>query len=286
MERLGRIIAAVSGMYTVESAKEIFLCRAKGRFRNTNTKFIVGDFIVFNDDEMIITETKERKSMLMRPQIANLDYALVAVSLKEPEFSSFLLNKMVMHCCLANIEPIICLTKTDLDEVSEEIEILMNDYRYNGYKIIYASKENNGGIDEIKNIIKDKTIAICGQSGVGKSSLLNKIDASFNLQTNTISKALGRGKHTTTNTSLLPFGDGYIADTPGFSSLELNYSLNEIAISFYDFQKYAQNCKFRNCLHLSEKVCGIKEAIAKKEISMIRYNDYVTIITKQGEGNR
>lgn len=210
----GRIVKALSGFYYVEDNNNIIECRARGKFRKDEIKPLVGDFVEYQDG--YIMKLLPRKNFLVRPPICNIDQALIVSSCKEPDFSSMLLDKFLLVVEHLNIEPIIVLSKMDLDDGS--IESYVNDYRKAGYKVYEISSKDNYGIDEIKSIFKDKVTVITGQSGVGKSSLLNALDINLNLETNNISKALGRGKHTTRHVELIKMYGGYIGDTPGYSS--------------------------------------------------------------------
>ena len=267
----GRIVKALSGFYYVEDNDNIIECRARGKFRKDEIKPLVGDFVEYQDG--YIMKLLPRKNFLVRPPICNIDQALIVSACKEPDFSSTLLDKFLLVVEHLNIEPIIILSKMDLDDGS--IESYVNDYRKAGYKVYEISSKDNYGIDEIKSIFKDKVTVITGQSGVGKSSLLNALDINLNLETNNISKALGRGKHTTRHVELIKMYGGYIGDTPGFSSLELDMTPEQLAVAYHDFEEYSQNCKFRGCLHDSEPRCAIKKAVEDGMISKERYEHYL-----------
>jgi len=267
----GRIVKALSGFYYVEDNNKIIECRARGKFRKDEIKPLVGDFVEYQDG--YIMKLLPRKNFVVRPPICNIDQVLIVNSCKEPDFSSMLLDKFLLVVEHLNIEPIIVLSKMDLDDGS--VESYVNDYRKAGYKVYEISSKDNCGIDEIKAIFKDKVTVITGQSGVGKSSLLNALDIELNLETNNISKALGRGKHTTRHVELIKMYNGYIGDTPGFSSLELDMSPEQLAIAYHDFKEYSQECKFRGCLHDKEPDCAIKKAVDDGMISKERYEHYL-----------
>ena len=184
-----------------------------------------------------------------------------------------LLDKFLLVIEHLQIEPIIVISKIDLGD--KEVKKYIADYYKAGYRVYEVSSKNNLGIEELKTVFKDKTTVITGQSGVGKSSLLNALDINLNLETSDISKSLGRGKHTTRHVELIKMYDGYIGDTPGFSSLDLNIKPEELAIAYHDFQEYSHKCKFRGCLHDSEPDCGVKQAVADGMISKERYEHYL-----------
>lgn len=268
----GRIIKALSGFYYVEDGHEIVRCRARGKFRKDEITPLVGDFVEYQDD--YIMDLLPRKNFLIRPPICNIDQALIVSSSKEPDFSSVLLDKFLLVIEYLKIEPIIVISKMDLE--NSNILKYIDDYRKAGYRVYEISSKDNQGINDLKSVFKNKVTVITGQSGVGKSSLLNTLDINLNLETNEISKSLGRGKHTTRHVELIKMYDGYIGDTPGFSSLELDIPPEELAVAYHDFASYSRDCKFRGCLHDSEPKCGVKQAVADGMISKERYEHYLT----------
>lgn len=274
----GRIIKALAGFYYVEDHHTIIQCRARGRFRNEDKKPLVGDYCKYEvegSNDGYIMELLPRKNELVRPPICNVDQALLVFSSKEPDFSSLLLDKFLLVIEHLHIEPIICISKMDLVKEHDPIYQQIEQYQKAGYRVLLCSSTNQLGIDEIKSVFKDKVSVITGQSGVGKSSLLNALDINLQLETNQISKSLGRGKHTTRHVELMPLYDGYVADTPGFSSLELEMEPEELAKAYHDFKELSGDCKFRGCLHDSEPKCAVKEAVEKGHISKERYTHYL-----------
>lgn len=273
----GRIIKSLAGFYYVEDNHIVIQCRARGRFRNEDIKPLVGDYCKYDiegKNDGYIMEILPRKNELVRPPICNIDQAILVFSRKEPDFSSLLLDKFLLIIEHFKIEPIICISKMDL-RCDDRIDEYIKEYRQAGYKVIELSSFDKVGIEEVKLLFKDRVSVITGQSGVGKSSLLNALDISLDLQTNEISKSLGRGKHTTRHVELIPLYQGYVADTPGFSSLELEMEPVELAHAYHDFNVLSGQCKYRGCLHDSEPECAVKQAVSKGTITKERYLHYL-----------
>ena len=273
----GRIIKALAGFYYVETGTDIVQCRARGKFRKDEIKPLVGDevqYTVEDDNDGYIMKILPRRNELVRPPICNIDQALLVFSCKEPDFSTLLLDKFLLIIENLSIEPIICISKMDLD-TNNEMKKYVVEYKKAGYQVLEISSLKKEGLDILKSIFKNKITVITGQSGVGKSSLLNALDDGLNIETKAISKALGRGKHTTRHVELLPLFGGKVADTPGFSSLELEMEPIEAAVAYRDFNKYSETCKFRGCLHDSEPHCGVKEALNNGDIAKERYLHYL-----------
>ena len=284
----GIILKALSGFYYVEDleTKETVQCRSRGLFRKQKITPLVGDqveFLVEPDGNGYVMEIEPRKNELVRPPIANVDLALVVFSVKEPDFSPKLLDRFLAVIEMNQIEPVIVLTKLDLmnEEEKQAVEPIIDYYRKIGYQVIETSSKQQFGLESINELIKERIVVICGQSGVRKSSLLNSIDDSLNIQVNEISKALGRGKHTTRHVELHKLSEGLIADTPGFSSLDLDQlepiDLSQCFIEFYDL---SEQCKFRGCLHENEPRCAVKSAVEAKEIIPTRYENYLQFLTE------
>lgn len=270
----GQIIKVISNLYTVKVGEMLYGCCARGKFRKDNITPIVGDNVVIDSDNNIINEILPRKNELDRPVIANVDMAFIVTSTKKPNLDLNLLDKLISVITFNNIEPVICFTKLDLlNEV--ELEIISNLRKYYemiGIRVVYSTETNI-----IKKIIKGKIVVLAGQTGAGKSSLLNKLDDKLNIKTDEISEALGRGKHTTRHVELYSISDGYVADTPGFSALDLkNMDKEDLKNTFIEFANY--ECKFRDCIHNKEKECGVKDALKDKMILQSRYNNYLLFL--------
>lgn len=271
MTKTGKITKIISNLYTVETSDgAIYEARARGKFRNDSLTPLVGDFVVIDDENAYILEIKLRKNSLSRPMIANVDAALIITSLKEPDLSLNLLDKELLVIENAKIEPIICLTKGDLlkREEKKEAKRIFKYYKSIGYKVV-----TNKCPFLVKRAIKNKTVVLTGQTGAGKSTLLNKLDRRLDLNTSPISKALGRGVHTTRHVELFKVGSAHIADTPGFSALDLNFSKSELKELYPEF--IGCTCKFDNCEHVNEKQCGVKSRVSEGKIMASRYQNYL-----------
>lgn len=271
----GKIIKNISNDYTVDSHNELYVCKVRGKIRNLKIKPLVGDNVVFNEKDNYIMEILPRKNYLDRPPISNVDQAFIITSVKEPDFSSNLLDKLLNVIEFNNIEPIICFTKLDLLNKNEleAIEKIITYYQKIGYKVF-----KNTELDAIKKIFKNKITVFTGQSGAGKSTLLNRLNANLELKTDEISHALGRGKHTTRHTELITMEDGLVADTPGFSSLDFkDMSKEDIRDNMVEFNNYKELCEYRDCMHLKEENCEIKRQLGK-EILESRYENYLKYI--------
>lgn len=280
----GKIIKALSGFYYVVHEGGITQCRGRGVFRKNKITPLVGDDVVFqaeNDQEGYILEVKERKNELVRPPIANVDRAFLVFSAVEPAFSPALLDRFLVLVEYNHIEPVICVTKTDLASETElqRLEDFASGYRSAGYEVIFVSSETEVGVEQLYPHLEGKISVFAGQSGVGKSSLLNVLRPDLELKTNMISSHLGRGKHTTRHVELIEIGDGLVADTPGFSSLEFQeIEAEELGSCFPEISRASENCKFRGCLHVKEPKCTVKAEVEEGIIPNYRYENYLNFL--------
>lgn len=270
----GIIVKNISDLYTVKYENLKIDCKAKGIFRNIKITPTVGDNVIFDENKKIITKVLDRKNILERPPVSNVDVALIVMSVTEPDFNTNLLDKLLIVISFNKITPIICLSKLDLLDNYNLINKYIKYYENLGYKVI-----KNTDYDSLKEIFKDKITVITGQSGVGKSTLLNHIDNSLSLKTNEISKALGRGKHTTRHTELIDIENGLVADTPGFSSITFEGMVKEdIKKYMVEFNRYSDKCKYNDCTHIKEEDCYIKHLIEEGIILESRYINYKKFI--------
>ncbi|MDQ0198551.1 ribosome small subunit-dependent GTPase A [Neobacillus ginsengisoli] len=280
----GKIVKALSGFYYVLHNGALIQCRGRGVFRKNKITPLVGDEVVFqaeNDLEGYILEVKKRKNELVRPPISNVDQAILVFSAVEPDFSTVLLDRFLVLVEFNHIKPLICITKMDLtNELQKQtISEYAKQYRDAGYEVLLTSSETEVGIERLSPHVENKISVFAGQSGVGKSSLLNVLRPGLELKTNDISSHLGRGKHTTRHVELIEIGNGLVADTPGFSSLEFtDIETEDLTFCFPELARMSENCKFRGCLHVSEPKCGVKAAVEAGEIPNYRYEHYLDFL--------
>ncbi len=276
----GTIIKGIGGFYYVEAANAVYECKARGVFRKEKITPLVGDKVgitVNENAENTIDEICPRKNSLTRPPVANIDNLIIVASTVEPKPSTLVIDKLTAVAEHKSIEPIIVISKADLSSADGLYEI----YSLAGFKVIPVSNETGEGIDEVKSVFKDKISAFTGNSGVGKTSLLNNLDKTLLLKTGEISDKLGRGRHTTRQAELFKVCGGYIADTPGFSSFEIDKTdlilKDELPYCFRDFKPYLDNCRFNSCSHTCDRGCAVLEALKEGKIAKSRHNSYVTL---------
>ena len=278
---IGKIIRGIAGFYYVyiEGFGE-YECKAKGIFRNRKIKPLVGDDV---EVEILETDSKtgnivdilERKSELIRPAVANIDQAMIIFAVSDPAPNYNLLDRFLVMMEQQGIETIICFNKTDKAD-EEERKRVEEVYKNTGYQILFTNALEGQGIDEVKAVLKGKTTALAGPSGVGKSSLTNRLQKKVSMQTGQISEKIKRGKHTTRHSELIYMEEHtYLLDTPGFSSIYLKDIEKEELQDFYpEFDHYLGQCRFQGCAHINEPDCAVKEALVEGKISESRYENY------------
>ncbi len=278
MKTQGFILKITGGFYYVEAADGIHECKARGVFRKRGTSPLVGDHVditVPDDGYCSIDAIHERKNSLVRPPLANLDILMIVSSVREPAANLYLIDKMTAAAVSKGIEPVVVFTKTDLAPADELVGI----YRKVGIRAFEFSSVDLRGLEEIKAVLKDKVTAFCGNSGVGKSTLLNSLFPELELQTGEISDKLGRGRHTTRTVELFMKHGGYIADTPGFSTVDIErFELirkDDLKFAFPEFEQYFGTCRFNSCNHLCEKGCKVIEAVENGAIPRSRHESYI-----------
>lgn len=280
----GQIIKALSGFYYVQTKdNEQFQTRGRGNFRNKGLTPLVGDYVLFestNQKEGSIQTLKPRKNQMTRPPVANVDLGVVVMSAVDPEFSLQLLDRFLVHLELLKIKGVIYLTKLDLVEDRKPFEKIKKNYEKIGYQVFLGNqKEIPSGFTDL---FENQLVVFMGQSGAGKSTLLNELSPELLLDTQEISKSLGRGRHTTRHVELHPLYGGLLADTPGFSSLDFPYEITELNLGefFPEFLKASVQCKFRQCVHINEPGCHVKELVETGDILESRYENYLQFVSE------
>ena len=277
-QKTGIIMKITGGFYYVEAAESVYECKARGVFRKRGMSPLVGDVVditVPDDGYCSIDRIHERRNSLVRPALANLDNLMIISSVKEPDVNLYLIDKMTAAAVNKEITPIVVFSKSDLAQTDDLVEI----YRKVNIPAFSFSSIDNQGLDEIKAVLKDKVTAFCGNSGVGKSTLLNALFPELSLQTGEISDKLGRGRHTTRTVELFKKHGGYIADTPGFSTVDIErFELirkDELKFAFPEFDEYFGTCQFNSCNHVCEKGCRVLKAVEEGVIPRSRHDSYV-----------
>ncbi len=280
----GIIIKALSGFYYVSDGENTYECKARGSFRSSGVSPLVGDKVEFDiteDNKGIVNAVLPRKNKLSRPPVANIDKLFIVSSFENPAPNSYVIDKITAIAEFNKIEPIIVFNKCDMGDFSDWQKI----YKGAGFKVYTVSAETEEGVAVLESEMKDSVSAFTGNSGVGKSSILNSLSKGLELETGDVSEKLGRGRHTTRHTELfaLPFG-GYVADTPGFSAIDEqsgDYDFKESLIyNFPDLAEFADNCRFTSCTHTCEKGCGVIEAVQSGELEESRHNSYIALFNE------
>lgn len=279
----GKIIKGIAGDFSVKTLEDkVYTCRAKGIFRKEKIKPVIGDNVIIDiiSEESLegnISEILDRKNLLIRPSVANIDMALIVAALKSPDPNFYMLDKLILHFKRQDIPIIICFNKEDIGgkDVADEYARI---YENSGVKIIITSAASNQGIEELKSLLGKKTTCIAGPSGVGKSTIINALQDNVLMQTGDISNKLKRGKHTTRHSEIIPISkDTYIIDTPGFTSIDVFDIEYDSLKDYYDEFDQFSECYFVPCSHIHEPKCGVRTALADGRISSIRYENYCNI---------
>ena len=280
--RTGRIVRSISGFYDVQTSDKLISCRARGIFRKTGESPLTGDMveITVETGKGMVETILPRKNSFVRPAVANMDALVVFAANVNPVTEPFLIDRVAAIAGDQEVPVCICVNKCDMDPGSDLTAI----YRQAGYTVIQTSAETGMGIEELRAALRGKFCAFTGNSGVGKSSILNKLDPELHLPVGEVSEKLGRGRHTTRHVQLYAIGDALIADTPGFSSFDtdqMEVILKEnLQYAFPEFGKYIGTCQFRDCSHRKEPGCAVTTALANGEIGKSRYESYLKLYEK------
>ena len=277
----GRILKGIGGFYYVDTADGVIECKARGKFRKTIGKPMVGDRVTLEvqpeDGTGFLLEIEPRKTELIRPPVANIDLLAAVASAAPPQTEPFLIDKVLAIAAHKGMETLVVLNKIDLDPADALYEI----YRKSGIEVVRVSAATGDGIEELRRRLHGKISAFAGNSGVGKSSLLNRLDPDFAAEVGRISDRIGRGRHTTRHVELVPFAGGYLADTPGFSSFEAEQMdlvlRDDLQYAFPEFEPYLGQCQFTGCSHTCEKGCAILAAVSEGAIAPTRHASYTRL---------
>ena len=279
----GVILKGIGGFYYVKTAEGVFECKAKGKFRQKKISPLAGDKVsvtIRNDEENTIDEIYDRKNFLIRPPVANIDKLFIVVSAAKPKPNTVIIDKMTVLAEKNDITPVIVVTKTDLTDHSELKEI----YESTGYKVLSFSVEDMSEIEDIKAELSGCLCAFTGNSGVGKSTLINALNGELKLETGEISDKLGRGRHTTRQAEIFEVGEGLVIDTAGFSSIDFTTDNKiypeELQYYFREFTDHIEDCRFTGCRHLGDKGCRICQLVDEGEISRSRHESFKTIFSE------
>ncbi len=276
----GIVLRSIGGFYYVEAADTVYTCRARGIFRRQGITPVAGDQVIVSVEEDgtgMLEEVLERKNVLVRPPVANLDVLVLVASVCHPRTNTLVLDKMIAVAEKKGICPIVVINKSDLGDPAE----LENIYHSTGLECFTVSATDAQSVEPLRHRLAGQVCVFAGNSGVGKSSILNVIDPALDLSTGEISEKLGRGRHTTRTATLYHLADGYVVDTPGFSSLDMeqveSIDKDELADCFREFEMYVGKCRFIGCAHYREPNCAVRQAVESGEISQSRYDSYVTM---------
>ena len=290
----GLVLKNYNGYYYVQVANAVYTCKVKGKMKQNRFSLATGDRVLLEPGEQgegMIKQVLPRKNFLLRPTMANLDLFVATFACATPDFSFLLADKLLALAELAQIPALLVLNKED-QAPAGLIERVRAVYEPIGYEVYTLSAKEGTGVEALRERLKGRVCAFGGPSGVGKSSTINAIDSSVDLRTGAVSEKIGRGKHTTRFAQLLPFDEGYIADTPGFGNLLLEgMEPEQVLAAFREFAQYEDGCRFCPCSHTHEPVCGVKEAVAAGQIAASRYESYLAMLEeirllKEKEGRK
>ena len=273
----GIIIKGIGGFYYIKTDEGIIECKARGKFRYNSLKPMVGDRVTIKveNGKGVIEDIHERSSELIRPTVANVTQAFVVFAIKNPDINLDLLNRFLTLCEYNDIHAVVCLNKEDLctDEEKENLKELINDI---GYEVLFINAKEGKGFDALKERLEHNITVLCGPSGAGKSTLLNSFIDREHMETGSVSEKIGRGKHTTRHSELIDVDNGYLVDTPGFTTLDVTFiDRDSLKYCFPEFNDYNNLCKFNGCNHYKEPKCAVKEAVEEGKINKLRYDFYI-----------
>ena len=273
----GKIIKGIGGFYYIKTDEGLIECKARGKFRHKDMKPMVGDNvrIEVENGKGVIEDIYKRTSSLIRPTVANVTLAFVVFAIKNPDLNFDLLNRFLVLCESSNIKVVVCLNKVDLVDKNEKEELRekINDI---GYEVLFINAKEGIGVEDLKEMMEGNVTVLCGPSGAGKSTLINTLTAREHMETGKVSDKIGRGKHTTRHSELIEVADGFIVDTPGFSTLEVSFiAKDDLKYAFPDFKDYNDCCKFRGCMHYKEPSCALKDAVEQGKVNKYRYEFYI-----------
>lgn len=284
----GIIIKGIGGFYYIKTDEGIIECKARGKFRYNSLKPMVGDWVTIKveNGKGVIEDIHERSSELIRPTVANVTQAFVVFAIKNPDINLDLLNRFLTLCEYNDIHAVVCLNKEDLctEEEKENLKELINDI---GYEVLFINAKEGKGFDALKERLEHNITVLCGPSGAGKSTLLNSFIDREHMETGSVSEKIGRGKHTTRHSELIDVDNGYLVDTPGFTTLDVTFiDRDSLKYCFPEFNDYNNLCKFNGCNHYKEPKCAVKEAVEEGKINKLRYEFYIKtleeIINRRG----
>ena len=282
----GRIVKALSGFYYVDTGEAVIACRARGKFRHQGVSPLVGDLVTVTPTQAgqgMVDEISPRRNQFSRPAVANIDQLVIVASGAVPVTDPFLIDRMITIAEAKECQVIVCLNKSDLDRAEELYQV----YRQAGIEVLHVSAENGEGLERLRDLIAGKVSAFTGNSGVGKSSILNALYPGFGLQVAEVSEKLGRGRHTTRHVELFAADGGFVIDTPGFSSFDVEQMEHirpeDLGETFREFRPYLGQCQFVGCTHTKEKGCAVLAALRDGKIAPSRHASYVRLYQQAKE---